>query len=165
MNHRPINRILLVTDLWSLQPYGIFTVIVNLKKELERQGCVVDVLEPSRFFTVPFPLYEGVRLAIFARGGVREVIKEGNYDIVHIVTEGPLGWYARSVCRRLGVPFTTAVHGQLHLYAEAWLGRFFGRLVRNLMVRFHNAAIVTLVTTKAMHDEMCEFGLRRVAIS
>ena len=164
MNPRPNKRILIVTDLWSRQPYGIYTVITNLKKELEKQGCTVDILEPDQFFTVPFPLYEGVRLAIFAHGSVRRTIKRGNYDFVHIVTEGPLGWYARSACRRLRVPFTSAVHGQLHLYAEVWLGKFVGRLIRNLMVRFHEAAAVTLVTTKVMHDQMRDFGLQRVVI-
>src|SRR5216683_3954567 len=143
MNSPPINRILFVTDLWLAQPYGILTVISNIKRELEKKGCAVDILEPSQFFTVPFPLYKSVRLALFSRGSVRRKIFEGNYDEIHIVTEGPLGWYTRSACRRLGIPFTTAFHAQLHLYAETWLAGFIAPLVRRLIVWFPAGATLT----------------------
>jgi len=164
MGSQSIKRILFVTDLWLAQPYGIFTVISNIKRELEKKGCAVDILEPSQFFTVPFPLYKSVRLALFSRGSVRRKIFEGNYDEIHIVTEGPLGWYTRSACRRLGIPFTTAFHAQLHLYAETWLAGFIAPLVRRLIVWFHAGATLTLVSTPALKDQLHSFGLQRVHV-
>lgn len=164
MHSHPTNRILLVTDLWRAQPYGILTVISNLKRELEKKGCTVDILEPSQFFTIPFPLYKGVRLALFSHGSVRRKILEGNYDEIHIVTEGPLGWYTRSACRRLGIQFTTAFHAQLHLYAETWLARFLAPLVRKLIVWFHSGAALTIVSTPALKEQLHSFGVERVSV-
>jgi glycosyltransferase involved in cell wall biosynthesis len=157
-------RILFVTDLWLEQPYGIFTVISNMRRELEAKGWTVDVLDPSQFFTVPFPLYKGVRLAIFSVRTVRRRILDGNYDQIHVVTEGPLGWYTRRACRRLGIPFTTAFHAQLHLYAELWLSRFLVLLVRRLIVWFHSGATLTIVSTPTLREQLHSFGLQRIAV-
>ncbi len=157
-------RILLVTDLWHTHPNGVATAVDNLGQALTKKGCVVEVLEPGRFFTVPFPLYPDMRLAVFARSAVRRIVAQGKYDEVHIATEGPLGWYARGACKRLGIPFTTAFHGQSHLYAELWLGKTIGRITLSLMVRFHEAASVTLVTTEPMKKQLNSFGLARVHV-
>jgi|SRR3989344_2005038 len=155
-------RILLVTDLWSAQPYGVFTVVSNLKKELEKKEYTIDILEPGQFFTVPLPLYKGVRMALFSRRSVRRKIAAGAYDDVHIVTEGPLGWYARSACLRLRIPFTTAFHAQLHLYADVWLGRGVGMIVRRLLRWFHSGARATIVSTPALKEQLRSFGITRV---
>jgi len=164
MSSQAINRILLVTDLWYTHPNGVATAVGNLKKELEKKGYTVGLLEPAQFFSVPFPLYPDMRLALFARGGVRRAIAEGKYDEVHIATEGPLGWYARSACKRLGIPFTTAFHGQSDLYAELWLGRPFARIVKRFLVWFHSGAALTLVTTPAMKEHLHSFGLKRIYV-
>jgi glycosyltransferase involved in cell wall biosynthesis len=164
MHSREANRILLVTDLWHTHPNGVATAIDNLKKELERKGHTVGLLEPGQFFSIPFFLYPDMRLALFARRDVGRAIQEGKYDEIHIATEGPLGWYARSACRRLGLPFTTAFHGQSHLYAEMWLGRPFAYLVKKFLVRFHSQAALTLVTTPAMKEQLHSLGLNRVYV-
>ena len=164
MHSRAIQRILLVTDLWHTHPNGVATAVGNLKKELERKGYTVGLLEPGQFFSVPFPLYPDMRLALFARGALRRAIAGGNYDEIHIATEGPLGWYARSACKRLGIPFTTTFHGQSHLYAEMWLGRPFAHIVKKFLVWFHSGAALTLVTTSAMKEQLHAFGLERVYV-
>ncbi len=157
-------RILLVTDLWLTHPNGVATVVENLKKELEKRGWFVDVLEPSKFFTIPFPLYPEMRLPIFSWRAVRKQIEKGSYDYVHIETEAFLGMYARRACMRLRIPFTTTLHGQHHLYAKVWLGDFFERIVRRLIVWFHTPAAAILVSTQPMKAQLLSFGLSRVYI-
>jgi len=164
MQSRQVRKILFVTDLWAESPYGVFTVVSNLKRELEKKGYAVDVLEPSQFFTVPFPLYKGVRLALFSWGSVRHRIAKGNYDEINIVTEGPLGWWARSACMRLGVPFTTGFHAQLHLYAQTWFGGVFEPFVIKLLRWFHAGARATIVSTPALKEQLHSFGLERVHV-
>src|SRR3989344_7511885 len=135
MRNGPVRRILIVTDLWFTHPSGPATAIRNLKRELEKHGHTVDIVEPGQFFTLPFPLYPEVRLPIFARSRLRRTILQGNYKDIHLVTEGLLGWYARGICKKRGIPFTTALHGRLELYAELWLGKRMGRLTRALLAR------------------------------
>ena len=104
MQSRQVRKILFVTDLWAESPYGVFTVVSNLKRELEKKGYAVDVLEPSQFFTVPFPLYKGVRLALFSWGSVRHRIAKGNY----------LRWFHAGA--RATIVSTPALKEQLHSF-------------------------------------------------
>jgi len=161
----PHPRILIVTDTWAPEVNGVITALENLKRELEVKGCAVDLLEPRQFFTVAFPLYREVRLALFARGAVRRKIREGRYDIIHIATEGPLGWWASSACLSLGIPFTTAMHTQFHLYVEKWIGRPAGKMVYAFLRRFHARAACTLVTTVAMQEQLHAAGLARARLA
>ena len=125
----------------------------------------MDLLEPSRFFTVPFFLfYPEMRLAIFARRAVRKMIKNGHYDYIHIETEAFLGLYARRACVSAGIPFTTSLHGQHHLYAKEWLGDFFEKILIRIIVWFHAPARATIVSTEAMREELLTFGLKRVFV-
>jgi glycosyltransferase involved in cell wall biosynthesis len=158
-------RILFVTDLWFTHPNGVATVVSNVKKELEKMGHYVDVFEPSQFFTVPFlPFYPEMRLAIFAGWSIRKRILAGKYDYIHIETEAFLGLYARRTCLKLGIPFTTSLHGQHHLYAKKWVGNFMVNPLIRIIVWFHSKAVCTLVSTEAMREELLEFGLKRVFV-
>ena len=48
-------------------------------------------------------------------------------DLVHIATEGPLGWSALAAARKLGIPVATDFHTNFHAYSRhygfAWLAR------------------------------------------
>lgn len=157
-------HILLVTDLWFTHPNGLATVVSNLKRELEGLDHTVTLLEPSQFFTLPFPLYPEMRLALFAGRSVRAKIREGNFDAIHIETEGPLGFWARRACLREGRRFTSAVHGQLHLYARIWLGRAAERFVRGYMMWFHAPSAAILVSTEAMRTQLQASGLEHIFV-
>lgn len=157
-------HILLVTDLWLTHPSGPARAIGNLIRELESLGHDVELLDPSQFFSVPFPLYPEVRLPLFAFFGVHRVILGRAHDDIHLVTEGLLGWFARRVCKKHGIPFTTAMHGRTDLYAEMWLGKPVGGLVRSLFRRFHGAAALTLVLTKELQEFARSIGIPRTAL-
>ena len=158
------SRILLVSDTWHPQINGVVTVIEHLKEEIEQKGIVVEVLEPRQFIAVPFPLYPEFRLALFSRGSIRKKIRDGAYDEVHILTYGPVAWYARAACVRLNKSFTMSFHNQLHLYAEVRLGAWAKKLVEKLIYHFYSPAALTLVTTSSLHEQLLGFGLTRVAV-
>jgi glycosyltransferase involved in cell wall biosynthesis len=158
-----MKRILLVTDLWFSHPNGVATFVSNIKEELEKLGQTVDILEPGRFFTIPlFWFYPDMRLPIFSRGRVRRMIQHGNYDYVHIETEFFLGIYARRACIKLGIPFTTSLHGQHHMYAKKWIGDFMEKAVIRLIVWFHSAALATFVSNAEIKAQLENFGLKQV---
>lgn len=157
-------RILLITDLWLTHPNGPARAIQNLMRELVSRGHSVELLEPARFFSVPFPFYPEIRLPLFAFFGVRRVVLSHAHDDIHLVTEGLLGWFARSVCKKHGIPFTTAMHGRTDLYAEIWFGRPVGALIRRLFTRFHGTASITLVLTKEIQEFARSIGITRTTL-
>ena len=89
-------RITLVTDTWN-NVNGVVTTLKATVNELRSWGHVVQVIEPSKFMTVPCPGYPEVRLA-WNIWNVGKMISDFNPDAIHIATEGPIGFAARWYC-------------------------------------------------------------------
>jgi glycosyltransferase involved in cell wall biosynthesis len=158
-----MRKILLVTDAWAPQVNGVVRVQDAHIAYLRERGYEVVVIEPGQFRTIQAPMYPEVRLALFARRRVAKMIEELQPDAIHLMTEGPLGWAARSVCLARGIPFTTWYHSHFQLYIDI---RFHGLLrpIYALIRRFHSAAVSTMVSTKSLKKELESTGFKNVVI-
>lgn len=158
-----MKNILLVTDAWSPQVNGAVRVLNALLPLLEARGYTVTVIEPGQFTTVPMPLYPEIRLALFSRRRIGEVIDTLRPDAVCLVTEGPLGWAARAACIKRGIPFTTWYHTHFQLYVDVRFRGLFGP-VYALIRRFHSAAARTMVSTESLKKELESAGFKNLVI-
>jgi len=158
-----MKKILLVTDAWPPQVNGVVRVQNALMKELRGRGCEVAVIEPGQFRTLPLPFYPEIRLAFFAKRRIARTLDTVAPDAVLLMTEGPLGWAARSVCKQRGIPFTTWYHTHLQLYVDM---RLHGLLAPILawMRRFHRAAARTIVSTETLKRELEQMGYHNLAV-
>ena len=103
-------RIALITDAWQPQINGVVTTLVELVRELEALGHQTEVIHPGLFKTRPCPGYAGIDLAVSPQRVLTEKLDAFAPEAIHIATEGPLGWAARSYCRKRSLAFTTAFH-------------------------------------------------------
>lgn len=158
-----MKKILLVTDAWAPQVNGVVRVQNAHIASLTARGYKVAILEPGQFKTVPLPIYPEIRLALFPRRRVARMIAEHGPDAIHIMTEGPLGWAARSVCMKKGIPFTTWYHTHLQLYVDIRL-RGLLRPILFLLRRFHSAATRTMVSTEGLKRELESVGYKNIVI-
>jgi glycosyltransferase involved in cell wall biosynthesis len=158
-----MKKILLVTDAWSPQTNGVVRVLHALIPLLTARGYEVHVIEPSQFRTIPLPIYPEIRLALFSQYRIARQLKELNPDVVCIVTEGPLGWVARSVCKKQGIPFISWYHSHFPLYIEA---RFQGFLkpITDIIRRFHASAVRTMVSTESLKQELEAMGYTNLVL-
>ena len=153
-------RIAIATDAWYPQINGVVRTLGATVAELDRRGYEVELVTPQRFMTVPLPGYSSIRLAMAPRFGVRKMLGAFEPEIVHISTEGPIGWSARSWCLAHGVPFTSAFHTRFPDYAAARTGidaeRFWP-----IMRRFHAGSHAVMVATGSLAGELAERGITR----
>lgn len=103
-------RIALITDAWQPQINGVVTTLVELVRELEALGHRIEVIHPGLFKTRPCPGYAGIDLAVSPKRLLTEKLDAFAPEAIHIATEGPLGWAARSYCNKRSLRFTTAFH-------------------------------------------------------
>jgi glycosyltransferase involved in cell wall biosynthesis len=103
-------KIALITDAWEPQVNGVVTTLVELVREIGHAGHHVEVIHPGLFRTRPCPGYAGIDLVIRPAKALREMLDAMQPQAIHIATEGPLGWAARSYCLKHGLAFTTAFH-------------------------------------------------------
>ena len=151
-------KIAIATDAWYPQINGVVRTLGATVAELDRRGHEVELITPERFLTVPMPGYAAIRLAMAPRFSARRMLDDFKPDIVHIATEGPIGWSARGWCKARGVPFTTAFHTRFPEYAALRTGISAERFWP-IMARFHGASRAVLVATQSLAEELARRGI------
>lgn len=146
-------RIAIVTDAWEPQVNGVVRTLKMTTRELALLGHQVEVISPQGFRNVPCPTYPDIRLALATRGMVARQLDAIAPDCLHIATEGPLGWAARSVAQSRGWPFTTAYHSRFPEYLHLRT-RFPVSWSYAVLRRFHNAGQAALVPTEQMASDL-----------
>ena len=151
-------RIAIATDAWHPQVNGVVRSLAMTVTQLAERGHAVELITPEQFRTVPMPGYKEIRLAMVPRFGTRRSLDAFAPDVVHIATEGPIGWSARGWCLARGIPFTTAFHTRFPDYAAVRTGLSAERFWP-VMRRFHAKSRAILVATPALGAELAERGL------
>ena len=153
-------RMAIATDAWFPQVNGVVRTLSATTVELDRRGVEVELITPQRFLTVGMPGYSSIRVAMAPRFGVRRMLDAYEPDVVHISTEGPIGWSARSWCLSRNVPFTSAFHTRFPEYAAVRTGisaERFWPIIR----RFHAASRAVMVATETVEQELNARGIEQ----
>ncbi len=85
-------------------------------------------------------------------------------DLVHIATEGPLGWSALRAARRLGLPVSSDFRTNFHAYAQHYGLSLLKRPVLAYLRRFHSRTACTMVPTEALRRELAGQGFRDLSV-
>lgn len=154
-------RILLATDAWVPQINGVVRTYQRIQHELCAIGSELVVLGPENFRCVPCPSYPQIGLAVPDRKRCTAFIDAARVDAIHIATEGPVGWMARSYCKRRRLPFTTSFHTRFADYVsarwpipEAWVYAF--------QRRFHRRSAGVMVATESLATDLRRRGFERL---
>ena len=155
------SRILIVTDAWFPQVSGVVRALSTMAEHLRAGGDTVEVVGPDRFRNMPMPGYAEIRLAVAPRRGLVRLVEAFAPEVVHIATEGPLGWAMRAICRGRGWAFTTAFHTRFPEYLNvrtriplAWSWA--------VMRRFHEAGAGTFAATHSLREELAARGFTKL---
>ena len=154
-------KIALVTDAWRPQINGVVTTLVELVDQLNAKGHVVEVIHPDLFRTRPCPGYAGIDLAIRPYSQLARQLDAFVPDVIHVATEGPLGWAARKYCMKHALPFTTAFHTRFPevlkaaLHIPLWMGYALFR-------HFHKPSAGVLVPTQGVMRLLDGRGFRNL---
>lgn len=161
-------RILVVSDAWKPQVNGVVRTYEDLGRNLEEQGHIFKVIGPADFpFRRPMPGYTEIELVFFPKRRLKKMIAEFSPDTIHIATEGPLGWAARSICKANDWPFTTIYHTQFPDYAAMRAAKIFPALYEpvksigiKIVGRFHNLSSAVMTSTKSIDDVLKDWNFK-----
>jgi glycosyltransferase involved in cell wall biosynthesis len=113
---------------------------------------------------LPIPRYSELRMGLPARRRLRALWRETRPDIVHIATEGPLGWSALRAARELGIPVSSEFRTNFHMYSAHYGIGWLQPTVTRYLRWFHNTASVTMVPTEGMRAELAALGFERLCV-
>jgi len=164
-------RIALVTDTYTPQVNGVTTVVRRIADLLQRSGHAAAVLAPAypddrdrrpgelRITSLPFPPYPAIRLSLPLRSRVARFLDAFEPDLIHVATEGPLGFLGRGWAQRRGAPLATSFHTNFPQYARHYGGGLLVPLVWRWLLWFHGPAVMTHTPGAAVRDELVARGL------
>src|SRR6266478_4776511 len=113
-------------------------------------------------FAIPF--YRHLQIGLASPSMLHREWSQSRPDLVHVVTEGPLGWAAVSAAGRLAIPICSDFHTNFHSYSRHYgLGVFSGIVSRYLRA-LHNRTDCTLVPTVEMQSHLEVLGFERVKV-
>src|SRR5690606_18805029 len=148
----------LVTETYAPDVNGVARTVARLVEALRARGHRILVVRPRRpgepprdtdtelnVAGVPLPLYPEVRVACPIRGALRDRWRREMPDIVHVATEGPLGWSAVRAARDLGLPVTSDFRTHFDQYSEHYGLGWCRTLIETYLRRFHNMTTMTFV--------------------
>ncbi len=166
-------RITLATDTYLPEVNGVTTVLSTMRRGLLDRGHSVQVLAPAypqlsddepdmhRAPSIACPPYPAVRLSWPWGHGLRGVIARFEPDLIHAVTEGPLGTFGRAYARRMNRPLVTSFHTDFPRYAGRYLGPWAIGLTRRYLRWFHSPALATQTPSDVTRNELHGMGLPR----
>jgi phosphatidylinositol alpha 1,6-mannosyltransferase len=169
-------RILFASDTFLPEVNGVTTVLATMRDGLRRRGHEVFIAAPAygssiadesgihRLSAIPCPGYSQVRLSWPWLRGIGRRFDAFKPDVVHVITEGPLGLFGRQYARRRGLPLASSFHTDFPRYAARYLGPFAVRPTRAWLRWFHQAARLTQTPSHATRAELLEMGLPNAVV-
>lgn len=165
-------RIAFCTDTCLPEINGVTTVLATMRQALLERGHDVLVVAPDypdaedeagvvRRASMQCPGYPAVRLSSPLGGDVRRALARFAPDVVHLVTEGPVGVIGRRWAARRGAPMVSSFHTDFPRYAARYLGRWAVAPTRRYLRWFHRPAVITQTPSDATRDALHALGLPR----
>lgn len=156
-------RILVATDAWRPQVNGVVATLEQMTRAAAEFGAEFEFLTPQGMWTIPAPTYPSIRLALTTPASIRRRIEEARPDHVHIVTEGPIGWLARSACLKAGRSFTSSYHTRFPEYIAARWG-VPERLTYAGLRTFHAPSSAVMAPTPSIAADLTSRGFDNVRL-
>lgn len=173
-------RLAVVSETYPPEVNGVAISLFHFVEGLRERNHEIQLIRPRQAFGdqpspragfdelltggVPIPRYPNLKMGLPAK---RALIKQWTLrrpDLVHIVTEGPLGWSALQAALKLKIPvcsdFRTNFHAYSLHYGIGWLKKPIVAYLR----KFHNRTLLTMVPTEQLRLELAAGGFRNLRV-
>ncbi len=138
--------------------------LVRLRQDLADQAAQQDRYAEVLMRGLPIPRYPQLKMGVPSKRALLRLWSTQRPDVVHIVTEGPLGWSALQTARQLKLPtvsdFRTNFHAYSRHYGVAWLGKPIMAYLR----KFHNRTSCTMVPTESLRADLQGQGFKGLRV-
>ncbi|TSE35044.1 glycosyltransferase family 4 protein [Tepidimonas charontis] len=179
----PSLRVAVVTETFPPEINGVAQTIEQLARALQVRNHHVQIVRPrqraddydrdgarlglEQVLTrgLPIPRYPQLRVGLPAKRALQSLWTVRRPDLVHIATEGPLGWSALRVARKLRLPLSTDFRTQFHAYSRHYGLGWMEKSILGYLRHFHNQADCTFVPTEALRAQLAGWGFERLCVA
>jgi glycosyltransferase involved in cell wall biosynthesis len=178
--HPPSLRIALVTETFPPEVNGVAMTMGRIVEGLLQRSHEVQIVRPRQSSAdspnkreglnevlvkgIPIPFYKDLRFGLPSESRLIKLWQKHRPDVVHVVTEGPLGRSAVNAARKLNLPVTSSFHTNFHNYSSHYGIGLLKASIDAYLRMLHNRTMATLVPTNAMVQELQERGYKNVSL-
>jgi glycosyltransferase involved in cell wall biosynthesis len=173
-------RIAVVTETYLPEVNGVAMTMGQVVIGLLKRGHEIELIRPRQYPNevpidrgrleevllrgIAIPRYDALKLGM---PSVQHLLRRWSVkrpDVVHLVTEGPLGWSALTAAKRLGLPVASDFHTNFHTYTAHYGIGWLKKPITAYLRRFHNGTLCTIVPTADLRDELAALGFENLLI-
>jgi len=165
----------LVTETFDPDINGVATTLKQIHSALQSSGHRVQLVCPKGdqaralddVLEVPglaLPFYTDVRLGMPVGRRLKRRWQTERPDLVHIATEGPLGYAALRTAKALGLPVTSSLHTNFHTYMTFYRVGWLAVPVMRYLKWFHNHTACTFIPTGQQAEALGMRGFGRLVV-
>ncbi len=136
--------------------------IVRPRQGREDRSGVFDALRHSVTRGFPIPGYSGLRFGWPSKGRLLREWGEFRPDLIHVATEGPLGWSAIQAARALDIPVVSSYHTKFSSYSGHYNIGLFRRQIGRYLRLVHNRTSATFAPSADSMKELYDEGYRNL---
>ncbi|MFP4138142.1 MAG: glycosyltransferase family 4 protein [Halomonas sp.] len=165
-------RLSLVSETWAPDINGVAHTLGHLGQALVARGHRLQLIRPRpvtpasapgveeelQLPGIGVPGYRQVRIGLPAGRRLASLWQAAPPDVIYLATQGPLGWSAQRIARRLGLPTVAGWHTNFDHYCRDYGVPWLTPLVERRLRTFHNRSTATLVPTRALADHLAARG-------
>lgn len=182
-DHLPLRRsmrVALVTETYPPEVNGVAGTVSKVVDGLRLSGHQLQLVRPRQgtgpaahddpaadevlMRGLSIPRYPQLKMGLPARRALLRLWTAQRPDVVHIVTEGPLGWTALQAARQLKLPVVSDFRTNFHAYSAHYGVGWLRTPVMAYLRKFHNRALSTMVPTDALRSELSSAGFQRLRV-
>lgn len=176
-------RLAVVTETYPPEVNGVAMTIARLVEGLRARNHSIQLVRPRQDKTettgaadsdtgfhevlmrgLPIPRYPHLKMGVPSKKALVELWSLRRPDLVHIVTEGPLGWSALQAARRLKLPVTSDFRTHFASYSQHYGVGWLRKPIAAYLRKFHNHTQCTMVPTQALRAELASAGFQRLRV-
>jgi glycosyltransferase involved in cell wall biosynthesis len=173
-------RIALVTETYPPEVNGVARTLAHVVEGLRARNHELQLIRPRqsdrdgatadvRFHEVlmrglPIPRYPTLKIGLPAKNALVRMWTTRRPDLVHVATEGPLGWSALQAAKHLRLPVSSDFRTNFHAYSKHYGVGWLHKPIMMYLRKFHNAAQCTMVPTETLRHSLAEYGFRDVHV-
>jgi hypothetical protein len=112
---------------------------------------------------MPIP-HPDLKVGLPATRALARMWSRSRPDVVHALTQGPLGWSALRAARALKVPVVSDFHTRFVAFGREYGPGWLSKPILAYLRKFHNRALWTFVPTDALRAELAALGFRNLRV-
>jgi glycosyltransferase involved in cell wall biosynthesis len=113
---------------------------------------------------MPIPRYPELKLGLPSKKTLVNAWSVRRPDVVHIATEGPLGWSALQAAKVLKLPVTSDFRTNFQSYSKHYGVGWLRKPIVAYLRKFHNATACTMVPTNELKRTLSENGFQNLKV-